>query len=47
MGEEVPRCYVLGQEHDSWAAREREAGEWPPGDKMDQNEDDTPLDAVE
>ena len=23
------RCYLLGQEHDSWQVREREAGEWP------------------
>ena len=23
------RCYLLGQEHDSWEVREREAGEWP------------------
>ena len=23
------RCYLLGQEHDSWELREREAGEWP------------------
>ena len=22
-------CYLLGQEHDSWDVREREAGEWP------------------
>ena len=29
-GDEREReCYLLGQEHDSWDVREREAGEWP------------------
>ena len=36
------RCYLLGQEHDSWAVRERGVGEWPPGDGMDEDEDDPP-----
>ena len=36
------RCYLRGQEHDSWAVREREAGEWPLGDEMDEDEDDVP-----
>ena len=36
------RCYRLGHEHDSWVVREREAREWPPGDEMDEDEDDAP-----
>ena len=28
-GEGERRCYLLGQEHDSWEVQERKAREWP------------------
>ena len=42
-GDDLERtCYLLGQEYDSWAVKEREAGEWPPGDGTDEHEDGPP-----